>query len=247
MKFLTLFLFTYTFCLQLSAETLRVVTEDLPPYQVVINDELVGGSSFLLVQEMLLRANIMTPIELLPWARAYKIASSSPNVIIFSIARNKERETNFHWLFKLRALTYHFYSLAARPDLKALNLSALLRQTVVTVRHSYEANSLLKTGFVEGKNLILTSTYKEAWQMLLMGRADYTYANELVQDTIFEPLNISPNLFSQSFDLSDTSDLYIAASIGTSPSLLENLQHSLATMQQDGTVKKILSSKNKNL
>lgn len=244
MKHFILLCLTLGFCSAISAETLRVVTEDLPPYQIALDGKAVGGSSVLLVREMLKRAEINVPIEVLPWARAYKIATTLPDVVIFSMARNKEREAHFHWLLKLRDLTYHFYSLAARPDLHVDNIATLLSRTVVAVRHSYEANSLLNNGFIEGKNLMLTSNYKEAWQMLLKGRADYTYANELVQDSIFQPLNIAPNLFSQRFDMGETSDLYIATSAQIAPALLQHLQRTVAAMENDGTVQKIVNQFN---
>jgi polar amino acid transport system substrate-binding protein len=230
------------FCLPLNAQALRVVTEDLPPYQIVIDEKLVSGSSFLVVEEMLKRAELDPEIELLPWARAYKIATSSANVIIFSIARNKGREPLFHWLAKLRNLKYHFYSLVKRQDLMNLTLAEALDRTVVAVRYSYEADLLQKIGFVEGKNLILTVTYKDAWRMLLKGRADFTYANEFIESTIFETLIIEPNLFIANFDLGDTSDLYIAASLDTSPHILKQLKDSLLSMQQDGTFKLLLET-----
>ncbi|MFT4941868.1 MAG: polar amino acid transport system substrate-binding protein [Paraglaciecola sp.] len=161
-------------CFCTSAQTLRVVTEDLPPYQIVVKGKLVGGSAFLLVKEMLERAQLESRIELLPWARAYAIASADANVVIFSMTKTLERESYFHWLLKLDHLNYSFFSLTSRPEVRVNNLTEALSHTVSAVRNSFEARTLMKMGFREGINLILTVTYKETWQMVQLGRVDLT-------------------------------------------------------------------------
>jgi hypothetical protein len=35
---------------------------------------------------------LSTPIEVIPWARGYKIAQSEPNILLFTAARTPERE-----------------------------------------------------------------------------------------------------------------------------------------------------------
>jgi len=57
MKILLIILFVYS-NVTFSANTIRVVTEELPPYQIVDNGKLVSGTAFLLAEEMLKRADI---------------------------------------------------------------------------------------------------------------------------------------------------------------------------------------------
>jgi polar amino acid transport system substrate-binding protein len=223
-----------------AAQTLRVVTEDLPPYQIVVNGNVIAGSSFLLVDELLKRAEISTHVEVLPWARAYTIASSEPNVMIFSIARTANREANFNWLIKVDSSTYTFYSLATRKDLQIQNVSEALQHSVASVRNSSEANALLDMGFVEGKNLILTVSYKQAWQMVLLKRADFTYANSIILDAVDTPQPGDPDVFSKAYNPGQSTDLYLATSINIDAGILLGLQTSLESMQQDGTVEKLL-------
>ena len=222
----------------LAANELRVVTEEYPPYQTVVDGRLVSGTSFNLVKELLRRADFNSRIELLPWARAYAVATAQANVVIFSIARSAEREAYFHWLYKLEGLSYHFYALAARKDLQTSNLTDISRSTVVAVRNSFEAASLMELGFIENKNLILTLNYKDAWQMLMLGRADFTYANQLIEGVIEGTPDDNSPLFTKSFNIGETSDLYVAASINTDKAILKKLQASLSAMQHDGTIKK---------
>lgn len=223
------------------AQTLRVVTEEAAPYQIVINGKVVAGPSFLLVDELLRRADIHSPMEVLPWARAYAIALSEPNVLIFSMARTAPRKANFNWLIKLDSITFHFFSLATRPDLQIQSISEALQYSVATVRNSAEAQSLLDMGFVEGENLILTHSYKKAWKMVLLKRADFTYADIFIQDATYDTQGGVSALFSKGYNPGRGSDLYLATSINTDTEILHKLQTSLQSMQQDGTVKKLLS------
>jgi polar amino acid transport system substrate-binding protein len=216
------------------------VTEELPPYQIVDNGKLVSGISFLLAREMLKRANINTKVEVLPWARAYSIASTEPNVVIFSMARNKIREDKFKWLYKVDSLKYHFYTISSRPDLQQINPVDALNYVVVTVRDSYEAGTLMNMGYIEGKNLILTRDYQDAWQMLALGRADFTYASQFFGEISFESFDSNAPLFVKVFNKNDSSDLYIAASVSTDESTLFKLKQSLKSMHEDGTAEKIL-------
>jgi polar amino acid transport system substrate-binding protein len=235
-----LLLIVITSVFNCAAQTLRVVTEDLAPYQIVVNDEVVGGRSFLLVEELLKRAGIDSPVEVLPWARAFAIASSEPNVMIFSMARTANREANFNWLLRLDRHTYNFYSLATRPELQIQSLSEALQYTVATVRNSSEASSLLEMGFVEDENLILTLSYKEARQMVILKRADFTYANFLIQDAIYDNQASEPVLFFKGYNPGQSSDLYLATSLNTDADILFKLETSLQSMQQDGALAKLL-------
>jgi polar amino acid transport system substrate-binding protein len=245
----TLFLiFVYFVNCNVVASKVRAVTEDLPPYQIVVDGKLVAGSSFLLVQEMLKRADLDVPVQVYPWPRAYAIASSEPDTLIFSISRNLERENKFVWLLKLESFIYEFYALSSRMDLKVNSIDEMLKHTVVTVRGSNEANSLHKLGFKEGTNLILTPNYSDAWQMVLKNRADYTYAshfmkenqlNNMLEENVFKPIESDPDKFSIRFTLNEKFDLYIAANVQFDPMVLQKLKLSLVSMQQDKTLHKL--------
>ncbi len=222
-----------------SAGSLRVLTENLPPYQIIHKGKVAGGTSVEIMKEVLKRAKLKVKFEVMPWARAYKIASSEPNVIIFSMARNKERETNFHWLINLKPISYRLFKLADQNTKAIRSLKETLNYTVVTVRNSYEANSLIEDGFVEGSNLILTNNYEQAWKMLLKGRVDYVYAYELIESSMYQKLETTPDLFTKSLYIRETSGLYIAANIDISSEILQKLRTAIQSMQDDGTLQNI--------
>ena len=195
------------------------------------------------MKEILKRAEYPIKIEALPWARAYKIALECKNVIIFSMARSKERESLFHWIGKLRELNYTFYALKTNKRIKITSITQALHYTVVAVRNSVEAMILQQQGFISGQNLILTSGYIEAWQALIKGRAELTYANEYIGDSIYKSLGEDVTPFIKQPFSGMHSALYVAASKATHPDILFALNQALISVKNDGTFEKILTMK----
>ena len=79
----------------------RIVTEHLAPFQISENHELIGGIVAIEVQQLINKVLPENKIEVLPWARAFQIASERPNTIIFSLVRTPDREDKFIWIGKV--------------------------------------------------------------------------------------------------------------------------------------------------
>ncbi|MBU2280226.1 MAG: transporter substrate-binding domain-containing protein, partial [Gammaproteobacteria bacterium] len=88
------------FTLPLSAENLRVVLEVSPPHQTYENGK-VAGLTTAVVEQMLQQAGLTPQYEVYPWARAFRLAAGTPNVMIYNIARTPEREAQFEWIGKV--------------------------------------------------------------------------------------------------------------------------------------------------
>jgi polar amino acid transport system substrate-binding protein len=214
-----------------NAAQLRVVTESLPPYQIVENGKLLGGSSYLLMQETLKRAGFTSKFEVLPWARAYQVALTEENVIIFSIVRSPKRENLFKWIGKFNEKSYSFYTSSTRPELRILSIQDALNYTVVAVRDSYEQGVLIALGFEPGKNLMLTLDYVTEASMVQLGRADI-----ILQTPIIESHNAHApqgNIFvKQPFEVV-TSALYVAASQRTPDDIVAKLSDAFKSAKHD--------------
>ena len=217
------------------AEQIRVVTEHLPPYQITKNGQLIGGSSYIIMKEVLKRAKIQAPSEVMPWARAYKVARNEPNAIIYSIARSVERESLFSWIGQLHHMEYSFFSTKSNHNINIKTVNDALNYTVVSVRGSFEANSLQRKGFEPGVNLILVVDYITAWKMLQIGRVDLSYGNAPVLLAHHE----SDSLFKRQGDVIEISDLYVAANLNTEQKVLDNLSAALKSVKKDPLFKEL--------
>ena len=224
MRLALLLLFFYFSSFEILAENkLRFVTEKLPPYQVVKDNKVISGTSYKLINKAQLLANLNTEIEVFPWARAYQIALSIPNVILFSVARTEQREDKFLWLFKLQPLIYRYYSSKKRAVNESFIKDNQQDVRVAAVRGSYEEDSLIKQGFLHQKNLILTKDYDTMWSLLDQGVVDITYASHIPESA----LKKSKHGFKPHNAIIDKYDLYIVASRNSDPELLQKFTSAL--------------------
>lgn len=153
------------------AAPLRVVMEVSPPHQT--NPQGVpGGLTTAVVQEMLGHARLTAPIEVYPWARAFKIASTTPNVLIYNMARTSERENNFIWIGEVASYRFGFVKLKKRDDIHIRQFADAKNYVAGTQRDDFSADWLRTQGFTLGKQLTLQADIEETWRYLVSGKID---------------------------------------------------------------------------
>ncbi|MBU2713023.1 substrate-binding periplasmic protein [Zooshikella harenae] len=78
---------------------MHYITEEYPPYNYISNDKLVGiGVDVLIASSKMVDCPVhRSDIRVLPWARAYKMTKEKKDTVLFTIAKNKEREALFLW------------------------------------------------------------------------------------------------------------------------------------------------------
>lgn len=222
----------------LNAEKVKFVTEELPPFQVV-NDKgiLVGGYSHDIVAELVTRLEFETEIELLPWVRAYRVALTTPNTFIYSIARSPIREDKFIWVAKLKQVKYHFYGLKSGTSHSTILNESPFNQTVSVVRGTVEADLLRQIGFREGVNLTITNTYDAAFQMVLKGRVDSIYMNDYSVRSIASELHFRKPPLEVTSSLNQVLDFYIAANLDTDPEFIASVKAEFDALTVLGMIK----------
>jgi polar amino acid transport system substrate-binding protein len=89
------------------------VTEESPPYDMMVDGHIAGVSTEKVV-EVMKRAGQPYTLDLLPWARAYQMALSQPDTCVFSTTRTPQREALFQWIGPIAYNTWMFYGLAER-------------------------------------------------------------------------------------------------------------------------------------
>lgn len=209
-----------------SACGLRIVTEDLPPYQVVKADKVVGGIAYLQVQAILRQAGLQCRTEVQPWARAFEMAREQPNVLIYSLARLPPREAHFIWLAPLMRADYRFYS-ADRAVIQQLASGKPAQDFIaVAVAGSMMDATLQQLGFVPEQNLILVKDINAQWKMLQLQRAQLTLAFE-PDFTALADLQVRQTRFYPGAQVVRHIELYLAASLQTDPLLLQQLQSAI--------------------
>lgn len=223
----------------LHAETLQVVTNEFPPFQMVSGDKVTGFTTEI-VRHVLDGAGIKGEIKVYPWARALKMASKEPNTLIYSIVRNKEREHMFKWIGTVAPYDVYFWKLKKRKDIRIKNLEDAKQYKSGAMINGSKANHLLKHGFIEGKNLDQGDSDLDNFRKLYAGRVDLI---------LFDSLSFRYTAMLEKKDLSKarkifkvegiSNELYLAAGHETPDAVVMKLRASLEAFKKTNKYKEI--------
>ena len=151
---------------------LRIITE--PSGRGRLQDKYgqVYGMSTQLVKAIQQQLGDTAKIEVLPWARAYAIAVSRHNVMVYDTIRSAERENKFKWVGPVKLYSVNLYAQRGTVADTASLADLLQNHVVCETRNTSIVNELLSLGFVIDKNLILSLQAGDCYKMLQIGRAD---------------------------------------------------------------------------
>ena len=176
-------------------------------------------------------------IEAYPWARSYKYALNQKNVVIFSIARAPHRENKFYWIGKVHREDYYFYKLKKNSRLKVDSFDDVREYAIAVIQDSAVEEYLSKKGFL---NLEKTSTVSSSFKMLYQRRVDLIFGAGLAFGHQLMEHGYNLNQLQRVLHVPDiSSDLYIAASLGTEPKLLELLKEEFARLLDTGAITRL--------
>lgn len=218
------------------AETLKVLTEEFPPYNYTDNGKITGFSTEV-VQAVLREVNIQGEFQSMPWARAYETAQSANNVLIYSIGRTPQREKLFKWVGVIAPTQYYLFSLPQRK-LKFDRLDQAKSFQIATVNEDVGEQFLMAKGFAKGVNLQSSVKYELNYEKLKAGRVDLWIMTELVAVYLARQAGDAPSKsLARSFSIPDlgSDGYYMAFGASTPDALVERLSKGLATIKNNGT------------
>lgn len=224
--------FSAVFAAYADLPPVRVVTELSPPHQTV-EDGKVGGVSTRIVEATLKQAGLTSRIEMYPWARAFYIATSSPNVLIYNMARTAAREKEFHWIGPVANYRLGLVRLTERTDLTPNHIKDLGSAVIAVQRDDFSYLWLKQQGMKVGKELQLSADILESWRLLLKGKVDYVIDDEtalrLMEKQLAQPEGVTRFVLAIAQLEQKT---YLAASKDTDPELVLKLQQAHLEVQK---------------
>ncbi|MGY5450685.1 substrate-binding periplasmic protein [Agarivorans sp. MS3-6] len=210
-----------------------------PPY-MFFEDGQLSGIATDIVEATFKKAGLELDIDVYPWARAYQIALNQEGTLIYMLYRTAERESLFKWVGPIvAAQPMYFYKLKNRPEIDINALEDAKRYTVGVVRDVANHKFLLKQGFEDGKNIAAVTSPQQNLKKLLAGRIDLLISSELTLIMQMKELGLSMSQLESSFTPIETQAGYIGLNLQTSDQKVQQLQHALEALQEDGTVANI--------
>ena len=224
----------------LTVADVRVVLEISPPHQTYDNGK-VAGLTTAVVERMLSHAKLSPSYEVYPWARAFRIAASTPDVLIYNMARTPEREHQFEWIGKVGSYKFGFLKLASRQDIQVKTLQDVHRYVVGAQRDDFSAEWLRTVAKQPSAQLQLQPDVIETWRLLVNGKLDLMIDDPSAIDdmlvkhqllvTDIEFLLFVPELEQQT---------WIALKKGSDPKLVQRLRQAYRQVEKSAELRTVM-------
>lgn len=213
---------------------IKVVAEHLPPYQIDI-DGHVSGLAVDIVHKLIAMNQVEASIDILPWARAYRIAQDEPNILILSISRSVEREQKFAWVGEIAASDSYFWKLKSRDDVTVTHNDELSEFTIGLQRNDHQhefVDSML--GGNQG-NVVITTSKAQVIEMLFRERVDLIIGNRNSLHYRSEGLGLDSAMLEPLLPIENMSaSLNIAFSLHTDKQLIEGFRKAFKSLERSG-------------
>jgi len=204
----------------------QVISEIYPPYQVMNDKGELQGWAADKVKAIFDKASVDYNVKIYPWARAYQLALTKPNVFIFSLLRTAEREHLFRWIAPLCLIEFSFYRLIKRSDIKVNNLEEAKKYLIAAQKGQASAEYLLSLGFEPEKNLSVSYNNDNFIQMLAFGRVELIVLSSTYFQSLIDAKSPFADKIEPVFPLRGlTRNLYLASSLNSAPELIEKLNN----------------------
>ncbi len=219
--------------------SIQLFTEMLAPNSYYVGsgaERKVVGSSIDIVNEIQKRNGYIDKINMSTWTDAYSTVLYLPNSALFATSRTPEREDLFQWVGPIDTYTTNFYTLTS-SGIKITTLDqAKALKSIATPKGWYSEDYLISQGF---KNIVTTAvTAQDAINQLINGEVEALFLDDKATTWFLNNGNKPKDIFTKQFEAMNTKG-YIAFSLKTPKSVVDQWQANLNAMKSDGTFKTI--------
>lgn len=223
-----------------TTDNIRVVLEVSPPHQTYENGK-VAGLTTAVVERMLQQAKLTPQYEVYPWARAYRIAAATPNVLIYNMARTPEREQHFEWIGIVGSYKFGFLKLATRNDVQVQTLNDVHQYVVGAQRDDFSAEWLKNVAHQPAPQLQLQPDVVETWRLLVKGKLDLmiddpSAIDDMLSKHQLQHADIEFVLFIPELE----QQTWIALKKGSNPTLVQRLRDAYQQVESSAELKKVM-------
>lgn len=216
-----------------AAPPLTLVTEEFAPYSYLDHGK-VGGYATEVLEAALAQAGMAYSVQIYPWARAFQMARTQPNVLIYSIVRTPEREAQFHWIAQLAPRSVYLYKLKSRRDIKAHTVDELRRYRIGANRGDAVEEQLHHLGL----SADLAAQDETSLRKLVVGRLDLMVASERMLENLCQRIQVQCAQLERVMPMPGLGDYYVAASLGTPAATVQTLRGELEKLRNSGAMQR---------
>ncbi len=216
-----------------AAATLTAYADESAPYQYTENGKAVGIATDFL-RAACAEAKIDCKIETLPWARAYSMAKSQPNTLIYSIVRRPDHEKEFIWVFPVNSEGMWLFG---RADAKApASLKDAANQRIGAINGG-SAIALLRQAGMPMSAIDAANSTESNFKKFAAGRVDYIVSTEKRFNTELARYPL-PFKASKQLKVQDITSYY-AMGLQSDPAMVKALRSAFEKLRTNKTLDQI--------
>lgn len=220
------------------SQEIKVVTTEWAPFVVEENTEVFGVTTEI-VRATLAKAGIKAEIGLYPWKRAIVTAKENPNILIYPLIRNEEREPHFIWVVPMLSVKVSLHKLKNRKDIVINSLEDAKKYKIGVLREAAMHLMLLRQGFSDGIQLEPESTNGQNVKKLFAKRIDLNADSSLVVAYEAKKLGLSAMEMEEVFPLFEN-EVYMAFGKDTPEEPIERIKAAFNQLKSDGIIGSII-------
>jgi len=214
-----------------------VVTEILPPYQFYQVNNVLGGFSVEVMEEIFKITGDDIDLQVLPWARAYQTALSRPNTIIFSLSRTLSREKRFIWGGKLMKENVYAWGLKEKFKIPINHIKQLKKYKIAIARSTSTAQYFQQQKYPSVYELV---SPEQGLQMLYLNRVDVITGTKNNIKARVNKLNLDMDKLKIIIPITAVNHyLYFAFSLNSDKNIVNKYMNAYKIIEQNGILGKL--------
>ncbi|MES2050265.1 MAG: transporter substrate-binding domain-containing protein [Pseudomonadota bacterium] len=219
------------------AADLTAYTEPWLPYNYTEGNEIKGISTDVLRAACKL-AKLSCEIQIVPWARAYKTVTNTPNSIIYTTARNPSRENQFVWVGPILPRTTWAYG---KTGMKAEihSIKDLGNARIGVVRDEASLADLLAVG-VPPSSFVELNSNNDVLRMMMLEKINVVVETEIGMAWSLKSAGIASSAVTKLMKINDGGAYYFALNLQSDPIIVAKLQAGIDKLRREGKIDTIV-------
>jgi polar amino acid transport system substrate-binding protein len=230
---------------------IQILSEENLPLQFTRDGETTGFAVDV-VEAILDRTELNGRVEIMPWARAYKMAQELPNVLLFSTRRTLKREHSFKWAsqvfihglmpsYELSRMQSNMVLIChVSSNLMINSVDQAQQHVIATQRGDYLTEYLIDTLHWPTNKMLLTRDFDDTIRMLEARRVNLAMMISQDYEDIMRQRGFDVSQFKPCLEIiKPVAHLYFSFSLGTDDKLVEIFKDALESMYQQGSYQQL--------
>jgi polar amino acid transport system substrate-binding protein len=213
-----------------ASNSLRLLTEDYPPYNFLDKNNQIIGQCTEVAESVMKKIGVQAKIEMVPLAEGLTLTEKGPYTAMFSINRTAQRESQYKWVGAIGRYEQAFYAKKG----STINIAQLEDAKKVGKIGVYKGDAgnqyLVSQGFT---NLDESITDAEALKKLVDGKVDLWLGNKVGLAATAKEAGVNPDDVVLLPTVILGADMYIAFSKDVPDSLIAQWQKALDAIKTE--------------